>query len=163
ARTAPPGRLGARRRAAAGRDVVTDWRIAPAAGLAGAALVPGDKSIGHRAVLFAALTGGACPVRGLSGGEGNRRTILALPALGVRIEVAGDARSALVHGVGLDGLRAAAAPLDCGNSGTSMRLLAGLLAAQPFASTLVGDEYLTRRPMRRVVEPLRRMGARAEG
>jgi 3-phosphoshikimate 1-carboxyvinyltransferase len=142
---------------------MTDWRVHPAAGLTGAVTVPGDKSIGHRAVLFSALTDGACAVRGLSGGEDNRRTIAALQALGVGIDLAEDGRSAVVHGVGLDGLRAAAGPLDCGNSGTSMRLLAGLLAAQPFASTLIGDPYLTRRPMRRVVEPLRRMGARADG
>jgi 3-phosphoshikimate 1-carboxyvinyltransferase len=142
---------------------MTDWVVHPAAGLAGEVAVPGDKSIGHRAVLFAALTGGACAVRGLSGGEDNRRTIAALQALGVAIDVAADGRSAEVRGVGLDGLRAAARPIDCGNSGTSMRLLAGLLAAQPFASTLVGDAYLMRRPMRRVVEPLVRMGARAEG
>ena len=144
---------------------MTAWTVrpAPAAGLSGAATVPGDKSIGHRAVLFAALTDGACPVRGLSGGEDNRRTIAALAALGVDIELDGGGTRALVRGVGLRGLRAAAGALDCGNSGTSMRLLAGLLAAQPFASTLVGDPYLSRRPMRRVVEPLAAMGAALTG
>ena len=142
---------------------MTSWRVEPARDLAGAVSVPGDKSIGHRAVLFAALTDGVCPVEGLSGGEDNRRTIAALAALGVRIEVEPDGTRARVRGVGLDGLRRAGAPLDCGNSGTSMRLLAGLLAGQGFDTTLVGDEYLTRRPMRRVIEPLAKMGARITG
>jgi 3-phosphoshikimate 1-carboxyvinyltransferase len=136
---------------------MTDFTIEPAGGVSGDVEVPGDKSIGHRAVLFAALADGACEVTGLSGGEDNLRTVAALQALGVRIA------GGVVHGVGLDGLRAAAGPLDCGNSGTSMRLLTGLLAAQGFASELVGDEYLSRRPMRRVAEPLGRMGARVDG
>ncbi|HKA89190.1 MAG TPA: 3-phosphoshikimate 1-carboxyvinyltransferase [Haliangiales bacterium] len=136
---------------------MTDWIVEPAGPLSGDVAVPGDKSIGHRAVLFAALTDGPCEVTGLSGGEDNLRTVAALQALGVRVA------EGVVQGVGLDGLRAAAAPLDCGNSGTSMRLLTGLLAAQPFRSELVGDEYLHRRPMRRVAEPLGRMGARVAG
>jgi 3-phosphoshikimate 1-carboxyvinyltransferase len=137
---------------------MTDWIVEPSLGpLDGDVEVPGDKSIGHRAVLFAALTDGACEVTGLSGGEDNLRTVAALRALGVRIA------GGVVHGVGLDGLRQPAAPLDCGNSGTSMRLLTGLLAAQRFPSELVGDEYLSRRPMRRVAEPLGRMGARVGG
>lgn len=134
----------------------------PARPLVGAVAVPGDKSIGHRAVLFGALTDGVCEVSGLSGGEDNRRTVDALRALGARIDDAGPGR-ATVHGVGLRGLGAPAGPIDCGNSGTSMRLLAGLLAAQPFGATLVGDESLSRRPMRRVAEPLERMGARLSG
>lgn len=142
---------------------MTTFRVQPARALSGAVGVPGDKSIGHRAVLFAALTDGVCPVEGLSGGEDNRRTIEALAALGVRIELEPDGTRARVHGAGWGGLRRAAAPLDCGNSGTSMRLLAGLLAGQRFDTTLVGDEYLTRRPMRRVVEPLAKMGARIFG
>lgn len=142
---------------------MTDWRVSPAERpVGGEAAVPGDKSIGHRALMFAALTDGACAIDGLSGGEDNGRTADAFRALGVRIDAGGPGR-ATVHGVGLDGLVAAAAPIDCGNSGTSMRLLAGLLAAQPFASELVGDQYLHRRPMRRVVDPLRRMGASAGG
>ncbi len=137
---------------------MTDWTIEPSSHpLEGDVAVPGDKSIGHRAVLFAALAAGPCEVTGLSGGEDNLRTVAALRALGVRVT------DGAVHGVGLDGLREAAAPLDCGNSGTSMRLLTGLLAAQPFRSELVGDEYLSRRPMRRVAEPLGRMGARVDG
>src|SRR5215470_2886627 len=107
---------------------MTDWAIEPAARIDGDVAVPGDKSIGHRAVLFGALADGACEVTGLSGGEDNLRTVAALQALGVRID------GGVVHGVGVDGLREAAGPLDCGNSGTSMRLLTGLLAAQPFRS-----------------------------
>jgi 3-phosphoshikimate 1-carboxyvinyltransferase len=130
--------------------------------LRGDATVPGDKSIGHRAVIFGALASGHVRVRGLSGGEDNLRTVLALRALGVSMRDAGT--GALdVDGVGLGGLRAAAGELDCGNSGTSIRLLAGLLAAQPFRSRLTGDRYLQARPMRRVADPLRAMGASVDG
>ena len=134
----------------------------PARALDGDVSVPGDKSIGHRAVLFAAIAEGHATVRGLSGGEDNRSTIGVLRALGVAIR---DVAAGVVEvdGRGLDGLRAAAGDLDCGNSGTSMRLFAGLLAGRPFASRLVGDKYLHARPMKRVVEPLVQMGARIGG
>jgi 3-phosphoshikimate 1-carboxyvinyltransferase len=138
------------------------YRVEGSGPLGGRVVVPGDKSIGHRAVLFGALCDGVVEVSGLSGGEDNRSTMGALRALGVRIEEHGGGR-ATVHGVGLGGFRAASAALDCGNSGTTMRLLAGLLAAQPFRTTLVGDETLMRRPMKRVAEPLRQMGARVDG
>ncbi len=134
----------------------------PARALGGDVTVPGDKSIGHRAVLFAAIADGHATVRGLSGGEDNRSTIGVLRALGVAIRDAG-AGVVEVQGRGLDGLAAAAGDLDCGNSGTSMRLFAGLLASRPFASRLVGDQYLHARPMKRVVEPLTQMGARITG
>jgi 3-phosphoshikimate 1-carboxyvinyltransferase len=134
----------------------------PAKALAGDVRVPGDKSIGHRAVLFAAIADGKATVRGLSGGEDNRSTIGALRALGVAIEDVGPGM-VTVDGRGLDGLRAPTVDLDCGNSGTSMRLLAGLLASRPFAARLVGDAYLHARPMRRVVDPLRQMGANIGG
>jgi len=134
----------------------------PAAPLVGDATVPGDKSIGHRAVLFSAIANGRARVTGLSGGEDNRRTIGAFAALGVPMTDDGPG-ALVVDGVGLDGLRAAAGAIDCGNSGTTMRLLAGLLAGQPFASKLDGDPYLVLRPMRRVAEPLRQMGGRVEG
>jgi 3-phosphoshikimate 1-carboxyvinyltransferase len=134
----------------------------PARALAGDVRVPGDKSIGHRAVLFAAIAHGRATVRGLSGGEDNRSTIGALRALGVAItDVAPGVVT--VDGRGLDGLRAAAADLDCGNSGTSMRLFAGLLASRPFGARLVGDQYLHARPMRRVLAPLEQMGAVVRG
>lgn len=134
----------------------------PARALGGDVSVPGDKSIGHRAVLFAAIADGHATVRGLSGGEDNRSTIGVLRALGVAIA---DVAAGVVEidGRGLDGLRAPASDLDCGNSGTSMRLFAGLLASRPFAARLVGDEYLHARPMKRIVEPLAQMGARIAG
>jgi 3-phosphoshikimate 1-carboxyvinyltransferase len=138
------------------------WRVRPAAKpLRGAFDLPGDKSIGHRALLFAALAGGVSTLRNLSGGDDNRRTRAALEALGVPVTE----RDGAVHvaGVGLGGLRAPSAPIDCGNSGTTLRLLAGVLAAQPFASRLTGDDSLQRRPMGRVTRPLRNRGARIEG
>jgi 3-phosphoshikimate 1-carboxyvinyltransferase len=129
--------------------------------LRGTCGVPGDKSISHRALLFGALTDGVVEASGLGRGGDNLSTAAALRALGVDIQIdGGDAR---VHGVGFAGLHAAAAALDCGNSGTTIRLLAGLLAGRPFGSELCGDASLTRRPMRRVAEPLRKMGATVEG
>src|SRR5438477_393001 len=104
--------------------------------LVGDVEVPGDKSIGHRAVMFAAIADGRSRVTGLSGGEDNRRTVAAFRALGVALD--DDGRGALlIAGRGLDGLHAPAGPLDCGNSGTTLRLLAGVLASRPFATTLV--------------------------
>jgi 3-phosphoshikimate 1-carboxyvinyltransferase len=123
--------------------------------LHGEVRLPGDKSISHRALMLGAIASGTSHVRGLSSGADVASTAACLRALGVEIE------GEEVHGVGMNGLRAAAHPLDCGNSGTTMRLLAGLLAAREFASELTGDESLSRRPMDRVVEPLTRMGARA--
>jgi len=124
--------------------------------LTGRVRVPGDKSVGHRALMLGAVTDGVVEVSGLSDGEDNLSTARVLGQLGVRIDRDGD--RARVHGVGLDGLRAPGAPLDCGNSGTTMRILLGILAGQPFEATLIGDHSLTRRPMRRVLEPLGRMG-----
>jgi len=124
--------------------------------LAGAITVPGDKSISHRALILGAIADGDSHAQGLSPGADVESTAGCLRALGVDVD-GGD-----IAGVGLHGLRAAASALDCGNSGTTMRLLAGLLSAQRFPSELAGDESLSRRPMDRVVEPLVRMGARAE-
>ena len=129
--------------------------IKRARGLQGEVLLPGDKSISHRALMLGAIAGGDSTIRGLSRGADVGSTAACLRALGVEIE---DGRGS---GAGMRGLRAPSAPLDCGNSGTTMRLLAGLLAAQDFESELTGDESLSRRPMDRVVEPLRQMGARA--
>ncbi len=125
--------------------------------LIGRVRVPGDKSVGHRSLLIGALCDGPVAVTGLSDGEDNRSSAKILENLGVRIERHGEGR-ATVHGVGLDGLKAPNAPLDCGNSGTTMRLTLGILAGQPFEVTLIGDHSLSRRPMRRVLEPLSRMG-----
>jgi 3-phosphoshikimate 1-carboxyvinyltransferase len=142
---------------------MSDLRVTGRArALAGDCTVPGDKSIGHRAVMFAAVADGHAQVRGLSGGEDNLRTVAVLRALGVPIESRGPGALA-VSGVGLRGLRQASGDLDCGNSGTSIRLFSGLLAPQRFESRLRGDKYLHARPMMRVVSPLRQMGARIDG
>jgi 3-phosphoshikimate 1-carboxyvinyltransferase len=137
------------------------YLLAPGGRLAGTVRVPGDKSISHRAVMLASLAEGVSQVSGFLAGEDCLCTMRAFQQMGVRIERL-DETGLRVHGVGLHGLRALAAPLDLGNSGTSMRLMAGLLAAQPFTSTLIGDASLSRRPMQRVIEPLSRMGARIE-
>jgi 3-phosphoshikimate 1-carboxyvinyltransferase len=136
--------------------------VRPSGGpLAGAVAVPGDKSVSHRALILGALGTGETVVTGFSGGDDNRRTAAALRALGVGVAERG--ATVVVHGVGLEGLRAAAGPLDCGNSGTTIRLLCGLLAGRPFTTALDGDASLRTRPMRRVAEPLGRMGARIAG
>jgi 3-phosphoshikimate 1-carboxyvinyltransferase len=125
--------------------------------LKGTVVIPGDKSIGHRALLFSLLSATPIRVRGLGDGADNGRSAKAITALGARIERTGDAFT--ITGTGLDGMAAPAAPIDCGNSGTTIRLLCGLLAGQRFATTLFGDDSLSKRPMRRVIEPLASMGA----
>jgi 3-phosphoshikimate 1-carboxyvinyltransferase len=130
--------------------------------LSGTLGVPGDKSIGHRALLFSALCDGEVEVTGLSGGQDNLRTQVAVESMGAEVTELGPGHLR-VRGVGVDGLRAPAGDIDCGNSGTTMRLLAGLLAGQAFDSRMVGDESLSRRPMRRVAEPLGAMGASIAG
>ena len=139
-------------------DTLTVRRSGP---LRGNCRVPGDKSISHRALLFGALADGVVEASGLGRGGDNLSTAAALRALGVDITLAGD--TARVRGVGFAGLAAAASALDCGNSGTTIRLMMGVLAGRPFESELYGDASLTRRPMRRVAEPLRRMGATIDG
>lgn len=119
--------------------------------------VPGDKSISHRALLLGAIATGNSSVRGFLRGEDCLATLGALRALGVVVDDAGDRLT--IHGVGSNGLRPAAQPLDLGNSGTGLRLLTGLLAPQPFDSELTGDASLRRRPMERIAAPLRAMGA----
>jgi len=135
--------------------------IAPGGALHGTLQVPGDKSISHRAVMLGALAEGVTEVAGFLEGADSLATLAAFEAMGITVEHPGPGRLR-VHGRGLDGLRPPAAPLDLGNSGTSMRLLAGLLAGQRFDSTLVGDPSLSRRPMRRVTAPLAQMGARID-
>jgi len=137
------------------------FRIAPGGRLAGSIRVPGDKSISHRSIMLGALAQGTTEATGFLEGADAISTIEVFRALGVSIDGPRAGR-VTVHGVGLHGLRGAAYPLDCGNAGTAMRLLMGLLAGQPFESTLVGDESLSKRPMRRVAEPLAAMGARIE-
>ncbi|MEN1959645.1 3-phosphoshikimate 1-carboxyvinyltransferase [Luteimonas sp. MJ246] len=134
------------------------WVASRGRALSGEFAVPGDKSISHRAVMFAALADGNSRIDGFLEGEDTRATAAIFAAMGVRIEAPSPA-CRLVHGVGIDGLQAPATTLDCGNSGTAMRLLAGLLAGQRFDSVLAGDASLSRRPMQRVMAPLKAMGA----
>jgi len=141
-----------------------DWISAPAGPIRGDITVPGDKSISHRAIMLAALAEGTSRIGGFLEGEDTRATAAMFRAMGVDIATP-SASQRIVRGVGLDGLVAPEGPLDCGNSGTGMRLMTGLLTGQRFATELVGDESLSRRPMRRVIEPLTMMGAKidAEG
>lgn len=137
------------------------WRVEPGASLRGDIRVPGDKSISHRSIMFGALARGTTEVRGFLEGEDSLNTLKAFRAMGVDVEGPRHGE-VIIHGVGMRGLSAPAGPLDLGNSGTSMRLLAGLLSGQAFDVELRGDESLSRRPMRRVTEPLSRMGALVE-
>ncbi|TDV31266.1 3-phosphoshikimate 1-carboxyvinyltransferase [Stenotrophomonas sp. CC22-02] len=129
--------------------------------LQGSLTIPGDKSVSHRSVMFAALADGTSHIDGFLEGEDTRATARIFSQLGVRIETPSPSQR-IVHGVGIDGLKAPDAPLDCGNAGTGMRLLAGLLAGQTFDCTLIGDESLSGRPMRRVTGPLSQMGAKID-
>ncbi len=139
----------------------SNWRASAGTSLRGTLAIPGDKSVSHRSVMFAALADGTSTIDGFLEGDDTRATAAIFAQLGVRIETP-SASQRIVHGVGVDGLRAAEGPLDCGNAGTGMRLLAGLLAAQRFDSVLVGDASLSKRPMRRVTVPLAKMGARID-
>lgn len=140
---------------------MADWIAQTGRPLRGRIGVPGDKSVSHRAVMLAAIAEGTSRIHGFLEGEDTRATARIFSQLGVRIETPSDGER-IIHGVGIDGLRAPVAPLDCGNSGTAMRLLSGLLASQPFGCTLVGDASLSKRPMRRITDPLRLMGAEIE-
>jgi len=134
-------------------------RIAPdKKPLRGNIVVPGDKSIAHRAVIFSAIAQGRSRILNLSGGDDNSRTVRAFRQMGVEIFRDGDALC--VEGKGWDGLSAPTERIDCGNSGTTLRLLSGLLAGRPFHSELDGDSSLRQRPMKRVIDPLSKMGAR---
>ena len=131
--------------------------LQPGGRLRGSIQVPGDKSISHRAVMFGALAQGRTRVTGFLDGADCLATLNAFTAMGAQAQR--DGTRIEIQGCGLHGLRAPAQPLDLGNSGTSMRLMAGLMAGQRFATSLVGDASLSRRPMGRVVLPLRSMGA----
>lgn len=130
----------------------------PGGSLSGRIRVPGDKSISHRSIMLGSLAIGTTEIEGFLEGEDALATIQAFRDMGVVIEGPHHGR-VTVHGVGLHGLKAPVGPLYMGNSGTSMRLLAGLLAAQPFDTVLTGDASLSKRPMNRVAKPLREMGA----
>jgi 3-phosphoshikimate 1-carboxyvinyltransferase len=137
---------------------VKEYQVAPGTQVAGAVSVPGDKSISHRALMLGGIATGETRIAGFLASEDCLATLSALSALGVRIERP-QPTDVIVHGVGAAGLHGSAKPLDMGNAGTAMRLSMGLLAGRPFASTLIGDASLMRRPMERVAAPLRQMGA----
>jgi 3-phosphoshikimate 1-carboxyvinyltransferase len=142
---------------------MTSLRVHPATQpLKGRIGLPSDKSISHRALIFSALAQGRSRLARFSYGEDNVSTLAALRLLGVAIDDDGRG-TLLVNGVGLDGFREPTSDLDCGNSGTTMRLMCGLLGAQPFHSRMVGDASLSGRPMKRVAEPLRMRGAVIDG
>lgn len=135
-----------------------EFKLMPGGTITGEARVPGDKSMSHRSIMLGALAEGTTRVTGFLEGEDALATLGAFRAMGVEIERHGDGE-VVVHGVGLHGLQAPKAPLDLGNAGTGMRLMAGLMAGQPFDTELTGDASLCSRPMGRVIDPLRLMGA----
>ena len=137
------------------------FRARPGGHLSGTLRVPGDKSISHRSIMLGSLAEGTTRVSGFLEGADALATLEAFRRMGVVIEGPDDGR-VVIHGVGMDGLRAPDGALDLGNSGTSMRLLCGLLAGQGIEVTLTGDASLRSRPMRRVTDPLARMGARID-
>ncbi len=136
---------------------MNDYTVQSAAGLRGVITVPGDKSISHRSIMFGALANGTTVIRGFLRGEDTISTLRAFRDMGV--DACDDGDTVRIRGAGLHGLKEPEDVLDCGNSGTSMRLLAGLLAGQDFFSVLTGDRYLRNRPMGRVIKPLAGMGA----
>src|SRR6187200_1574059 len=136
-------------------------RIEPVSALDGHVPVPGDKSISHRAVLIGALCDGETRVTGFGRSADTEATIEAVRALGAEV-IVDDVDALTIRGVGLRGLRSPEEPIDCGNAGTLMRLISGLLAGVAGRTELVGDTSLSSRPMERIAEPLRRMGAMIE-
>src|SRR5215471_5168681 len=135
-------------------------RVSPASAVTGSITLPGDKSISHRYAMISAIAEGASRIVNYSTGADCHSTLGCLGGLGVLIE--GSGTEFTIHGRGLDGLRAPVGDLDAGNSGSTIRMLSGILAAQPFTSRIFGDESLSRRPMQRIMKPLAEMGARIE-
>ncbi|MGA2882462.1 MAG: 3-phosphoshikimate 1-carboxyvinyltransferase [Bryobacteraceae bacterium] len=135
-------------------------QISPATSVSGAVQLPGDKSISHRYAMLASIAEGATKISNYSTGADCQSTLACMRALGAENETHDGILC--IHGRGLDGLHQPAAALDAGNSGSTIRMLSGILAAQPFATTIGGDESLSRRPMERIMKPLSQMGARIE-
>ena len=131
--------------------------IRPAQALTGQAELPADKSIAHRSILFSAISEGTSRIVGFPDAADPQSSLACVRALGIQVDE--DDGALIVHGEGLHGLRKPEGDLDCGNSGTTMRLLTGILAGQPFNTRLIGDASLSVRPMRRIMDPLRTMGA----
>jgi 3-phosphoshikimate 1-carboxyvinyltransferase len=132
--------------------------ISPATSISANISLPGDKSISHRYGMISAIAAGTCRIHNYSTGADCHSTLGCMRALGIEIEE--DGTEVVVHGRGLEGLRAPSADLDAGNSGSTIRMLSGILAGQPFTSRIFGDESLTRRPMQRIMKPLAEMGGR---
>jgi len=135
-------------------------QIGPASSISGTIQLPGDKSISHRYGMLAAIAEGATKIQNYSTGADCQSTLACMRALGAGVEERDGVTC--IRGLGLDGLREPAAMLDAGNSGSTIRMLSGILAAQPFVTRIGGDESLSRRPMARIMMPLQRMGARIE-
>jgi 3-phosphoshikimate 1-carboxyvinyltransferase len=134
-----------------------EFKVNPGGSLSGSHRVPGDKSMSHRSIMFGALADGVTQVKGFLEGEDALATLSAFREMGVEIDRPSEG-ALTIHGVGLNGLKQPSVPLDLGNSGTAMRLMAGLMAGQNFPVILTGDESLSKRPMGRVADPLRLMG-----
>jgi len=142
---------------------MADLRVKKVKDFSAELTVPGDKSISHRALMFSALSNGPCEITGFLASEDCLATMNALAAMGVEIEQLGSGGTHIrVHGCRGE-FKEPGRPIDCGNSGTTMRLLSGILASKPFEATLTGDESLSKRPMNRVAIPLERMGAKIKG
>jgi len=139
-----------------------DYLVKPGGQLSGKFRVPGDKSISHRSIMFGAIADGTTHVTGFLQGEDSLNTLRAFRAMGVEIEGPNDNGEVTIHGVGIDGLKQPAGDIDLGNSGTSIRLMSGLLAGQAFDVVLSGDRSLSKRPMKRVTDPLALMGAKVD-
>src|SRR6202050_3302459 len=135
-------------------------QISPATSVSGAIQLPGDKSISHRYAMLAAIAEGPTKISNYLSGADCQSTLACMRALGAPSEIKDGVLC--IHGQGLDGLREPSAPLDAGNSGSTIRMLSGILAAQPFVSTIGGDESLSKRPMARIMKPLAEMGAQID-
>ena len=135
-------------------------KVRPANRLSSEIMLPGDKSISHRAVMMGSIADGETRISNIATSADCASTIECFRGLGISIER--DGRDVVIHGKGKNGLQEPDAPLDCGNSGTTMRLVAGILAGQPFDSILTGDESLRSRPMKRIIDPLTAMGGQVE-
>ena len=136
---------------------MTSFICTPSSSVTGSIRVPGDKSMSHRSIMLSSIARGTSEITGFLHGEDSLNTLKAFQAMGVNIQQ--NDSKIIVDGVGLDGLTRPEVPLDMGNSGTAMRLLVGLLCGQKFDSTLIGDESLSGRPMKRVINPVTDMGA----
>ena len=140
---------------------MSDFLVSPCNSLSGVITIPGDKSISHRAIMMGSIANGVTKVSGFLEGNDSLATLKSFQKMGVDIDQSGSKLT--IKGLGMHGLKAPTKPLNLGNSGTSIRLMSGLLSAQSFDSELCGDESLSKRPMDRIIDPLRQMGAKIYG